>query len=120
MPKLACLTCGTLSEKSRCPEHQAVRDRERARTKPGRAAYTGDWRARSRAARAEHVRQHGLACPGWGEDLGWHQVASASELTLDHDGVVLCRRHNSSKAGSYDKDQASPAAARRRLRDERG
>jgi hypothetical protein len=108
-----CLVCGRLSRGSRCPEHEAERERARSSQPSRRAAYRGDWATRSREAREVHVREHGLTCPGWGE-YGPHQVDGIGTLCLDHDGIVLCRSCNSSKAGSYDKDEASPAAARRR------
>ena len=75
--------CSALTDAARCPEHRAAL----------RAKYAGPWRSIAKAAVRAHIALHGSWCPGWRSDPP-HQ---ADDLTLDHDGIVLCRAHNTAK-----------------------
>jgi hypothetical protein len=75
-----CLVCGTLTDKSRCPEHRAQQ----------RAKYGGAWRSIARTAVRAHVALHGWWCPGHRRPP--HE---SEDLTLDHaSNRVLCRSCN--------------------------
>jgi 5-methylcytosine-specific restriction endonuclease McrA len=93
-PRFICLEdgCGTISERSRCPEHDPRHDGSSTPRLP-RPRYDSRWRALSEQARAAQPW-----CTVCGTD---------SDLVLDHvlpgtDAgglMVLCRRCNSRKSG---------------------
>jgi len=95
--------CPQLTSRTRCPAHAAERQRlvDQTGAAVHRAAYGGGWKRAARAAVKAHVAAHGWFCPGW--DRPSHPAA---DLVVDHDVGVLCRKCNSAKAGSYDKQRA--------------
>lgn len=88
--KRPCLGCGTPTNGSRCPTHQAQRD----------ATWRGDWPAHASATVTAYRVEHGDVCPGWGTPA--HDVAP-SDWVCDHDVGPLCRACNGRKAGGWDK-----------------
>lgn len=85
---------------------QCTRTKEQGRTKPGRDRYAGGWRYQSEQIRQEWIHIHGFICPGFNLDQ-WHKPPHpATDLVVDHDIGVLCRKCNSSKAATYDKQRA--------------
>lgn len=105
MAKRPCIDCGTLTSGTRCPIHQANRERGR-KQRPTNT--TRDWAERQRRAFAvtAHRQVNGNWCPGYGV-----QAHPSSDLTADHvvsinaggdpNGPlqVLCRSCNGRKAG---------------------
>lgn len=96
-----CLDCGALANGTRCPSCSRARQRARNRRRPW---YRGDWRATAQRIRAEWIEQHGLWCPGWGDEPA-HHVAHVTDLQVDHVAnrsraaglTVMCARHNAQK-----------------------
>jgi hypothetical protein len=106
MPLRPCIDCGTISQGSRCAEHQRVKDRATLRGKRQRRPHASKAEERRRAAVvAAYRRTHGDWCPGWQRD-----PHPSSDLTADHvvgvgaggaeggELAVLCRVCNGAKA----------------------
>lgn len=101
-----CLDCGTLSEGSRCPEHQS--EQERLRGSATARGYDYRWQRLMAEVKEEHVRLHGWTCPGWqrpphpAADLtGDHRVPlSAGGKSVRENVIILCRSCNSAKGGA--------------------
>lgn len=86
MPLRPCLDCGRPSSGSRCPTHQAKRERERPQ-RPTNLTRDHAEQERRAAAVAAHRATHGEWCPGWG-DRPAHDVTAPNILTADHDIAV--------------------------------
>lgn len=117
MPKRPCLSCGTLTDGTRCPEHATQQRRAyeaRRGPKPPHYAkrYDWAWRQHSKQLRDEYVKHWGEAglppyCPGW--DTPPHPT-TAAELVVDHDVAILCRSCNSRKAATWDRQRQGGGA----------
>ena len=72
------------AERSLVREHRWAGDRAANRHASG---YTNDWARRSKRAIAEHVRQHGMVCPGYGRDAHdpalYHLVVDSTVLPVE-------------------------------------
>ncbi len=76
MPLRPCLTCGSISDQSRCPPHRRVvlQDKRTRRPRISRA----EERRRAAVVR-EHRAQYGDWCPGWERE-----PHPSTDLTADH------------------------------------
>jgi len=104
MPLRLCLDCGTLTQATRCPTHQRVKDRATLKAKRQRRPRVAREDDRRAAAVVAHKRVHGDWCPGW-----QREPHPSSDLTADHpvavgaggdEGqalAVLCRSCNGAK-----------------------
>jgi hypothetical protein len=102
MPLRPCLDCGTPGRGTRCPTHQAQRQRAKDARRPQRRSHAEQQRRRQ--AVADHVATYGWVCPGWqghpphpSHDLTAHHADAVGAGGSEHGPlVVVCRSLNSS------------------------
>ena len=87
-----CLTCGRVSNGSRCPEHEREMRRRRDATRDRtahRAVYgTTRWQKLSASLRRRWVAAYGPTCPGWQRP---EHVVAPSMLTVAGCGPTFSR-----------------------------
>ena len=105
MPKRTCLGCGAVTTNgSRCEGCQIKRVNRPdtpERTAHKQRTYNTAWRKASKAIRQAWLEQYGPVCPGWATP-----AHPSTDLVVDHDVGVLCRKCNSRKAATHDRPKA--------------
>ncbi len=107
MTSRPCLTCGTPTQGTRCPDHARVAERERHNPAYDTPAYR---KARARFRR-RWMQDHGPLCMGWGQDPPHltleplevdHVVPlAAGAAPLDESNWQMrCKRHNVAKGAA--------------------
>lgn len=104
MPPRPCIVsgCDTLTNFTRCPEHERRYQHARNADPRRQARYSGTWDRQAKQAIAAYRDTHGDVCPGWHHEP---HLILPSQWACDHDLGPLCASCNGRKAALHDRPQ---------------